>query len=253
MGEIVTLAKNDRMPLEGNLKGRFLCVLCAVAPDRRVGGKRGKMEKLHLDSPDGHKVLAVRSMTLAAVLGVVSYLFMLVRFPLPFLPPFMDFDLAAVPELMGTFLQGPTAGIFTVLVKLLIKIATTGSTSAMTGEIINFILSCSYILPAWFFYAKFKDRRHAVYGMIASTATVTAVACFANIYLIIPLFAKLYGFDMNAVVAMSRAVNRYIDSVPRLVMFGIAPFNLIKYGVSAFIVYILYDRTVRVFKMLERR
>ena len=62
-----------------------------------------------------------RKLVMIAIFGALSYVLMLFKFPLPFMPPFMDFDLAGIPELLGTFLLGPVSGIFIVLIKLLIK------------------------------------------------------------------------------------------------------------------------------------
>ncbi|MDR1650734.1 MAG: ECF transporter S component [Synergistaceae bacterium] len=192
--------------------------------------------------------ISVRAITMAAMLGVMAYLFMLIRFPLPFMPPFMDFDIAAVPELIGAFLGGPVVGVMAVAVKLCLKIALTGSSSAFTGEMINFMLGCAFVLPAWFVHSMRRTRRGAVCAMAAGTAVTVIAACFANIYLIIPLYSRMYGLNMDAVIAMTKAVNGYIDSVPRLVLFGIAPFNLIKCAVSSVITYFLYNRTVKFFE-----
>jgi riboflavin transporter FmnP len=203
------------------------------------------MENLGANPRKYGRVLSVKALTTSALLGVLAYLCMLVRFPLPFMPPFMDFDIAGVAEAIGCFLNGPAAGVFIVAVKLLIKLATNGSASAFTGELINFMLSCSFIIPAWFVYSRGKNLRRAALGLAAGTLAATVVACVANVYLIIPLYAKLYGFDMNAVIAMTRAVNKYVDSVPKLVLLGIMPFNLIKWGVSSAVVCALHDRVAR--------
>jgi riboflavin transporter FmnP len=193
--------------------------------------------------------MSVRSITMATMLGAVAYLFMLIRFPLPFMPQFMDFDIAAVPELIGAFLGGPFVGVMTIAVKLCLKVAMTGSSTAFTGEMINFMLGCAFVLPAWFIYSLRRTKRGAVCALAAGVAVTTITACFANIYLIIPLYSRMFGLNMDAIVAMTRAVNGYIDSVPRLVLFGIVPFNLIKCSVSAAITYFLYKRTA---KLLEK-
>ncbi|GCF93722.1 riboflavin transporter [Enterococcus florum] len=183
-----------------------------------------------------------KKLVMTAVLGAMAYVLMLFKFPLPFMPPFMDFDLAMVPEIIGTFLFGPLAGTFIVLIKLLIKLATVGTSSMFTGEIQNFILSVSYILPAWFLYqGKFK-KHNALSGMLLGTIVVTVVACLSNVYFIIPFYTKLYGMSMEAIIAMTQAVNPLVDSVWKLVLIGIVPFNLIKYGVSTAIVYFSLER-----------
>ena len=129
-----------------------------------------------------------RKLVMIAIFGALSYVLMLFKFPLPFMPPFMDFDLAGIPELLGTFLLGPVSGIFIVLIKLLIKLATVGTASMFTGEIQNFILSLSFILPASLIYQRSTNKKTALKGMLAGTALVTFVACLSNVYFIIPFY-----------------------------------------------------------------
>lgn len=198
------------------------------------------------------KNLTARKMVLTALLGGLAYVLMMLRFPLPFMPPFMDFDFAAIPEIMGTLLMGPINGILIALIKVLIKIATSGSSSMFTGELQNFLLSVSYILPAWFIYRKSKNRTTAIAGMLVGTAVVTLVAVLSNIYFIIPFYAKLYGMDMDAIIAMTKAVNPYVDSVGKLVMIGIVPFNLIKFGVATGVVAFSLNRLKVIFTRWER-
>lgn len=198
------------------------------------------------------KGFTARKMVLTALLAGVAYVLMMFRFPLPFMPPFMDFDFAAIPEIIGTFLLGPVCGMFIVGIKILIKIATSGSSSMFTGEIQNFILSTCYILPAWFVYRKKKDRKSAVAGMMVGTVVVTIAACLSNIYFIIPFYAKLYGMNMEAIIGMTQAVNPYVNSVGRLVMIGIVPFNIIKFGAASAVMAMSLNRLKVVFTRWER-
>lgn len=188
------------------------------------------------------RYFSAKKIVLIAILGAFSYMLMLVKFPLPFMPPFMDFDLAGIPEIIGTFLMGPMAGILIISIKLLIKIATMGSQSMFTGEIQNFILSAAYILPAWLVYHKSQSKKAATWGMIAGTGVVTITACLTNVYFIIPFYTRLYGLSMDAIVAMTQAVNQYVDNVYMLIILGIIPFNLFKYGVTSLVVYLSLER-----------
>jgi riboflavin transporter FmnP len=138
-----------------------------------------------------------------------------------------------------------------VLIKLLIKLATVGTASMFTGEIQNFILSISFILPASLMYRRSTFKNSALKGMLTGTAVVTFVACLSNVYFIIPFYTKLYGLSMEAIIAMTQAVNPMVDSVWKLVIIGIIPFNLIKYGVTTAIVYFSLDRLRSIFLRRE--
>ena len=93
-----------------------------------------------------HKVVLI------AILGAMAYLLMLLDFPLPFMPPFLSFDLAQIPEVIGTLILGPISGITIALLKELLKISLTGSGTMFTGELINFIVSVSFIIPTLWVY-----------------------------------------------------------------------------------------------------
>ena len=194
------------------------------------------------------KSINVRDLVKIALLGAVAYVLMLWRFPLPFMPPFMDFDLSGIPEMVGVFTMGPAAGVYIVLIKMITKTITTGTSSMFTGEVQNIILSCAYILPVWFFYRKQKSKRSALTGMVAGTVTCAVVAIFSNMFLIIPFYAKAYGFSMDIVIQTTQAVNRFIDSEWKFIVMGIVPFNLIKGGVTSAIIYSVYPLLMRIAK-----
>lgn len=176
-----------------------------------------------------HKVVLI------AILGAMAYLLMLLDFPLPFMPPFLSFDLAQIPEVIGTLILGPISGITIALLKELLKISLTGSGTMFTGELINFIVSVSFILPTWWVYRQNKTTNNAVYGMMLGTVVATLIACLANVYFILPLYAQAFNLKINQIVAMSRSVNPYINSLPRLVLLGIAPFNLLRNGLTTIV------------------
>lgn len=191
---------------------------------------------------------SAQKVVFVAILATIAYLLMLLRFPLPFMPPFMDFDLSGIPEMIGTFLLGPSSGILIALLKNLLKLATTGSSSMFTGEAINFLLSVSYLWPAWFVYQRRKTKKDAVLGMVTGTFVATIMACLTNIYVILPFYGELYNLPMEDIIAMTKSVNPYVNSIPRLVIIGIAPFNLIKNGVTTILIALSLDRLKTLFK-----
>src|SRR5699024_11028920 len=157
-----------------------------------------------------------QKVVLIAILGAMAYLLMLLDFPIPFMPPFLSFDLAQIPEVIGTLIMGPIAGILIALLKELLKVALTGSGTMFTGELINFIVSVSFILPTWMIYRKNKNTKSAVYGMLLGSMVATVIACLSNIYFILPLYGQAFNLPISQIVAMSQAVNPYINSLPRL-------------------------------------
>ena len=189
--------------------------------------------------------MRIKEIAFIGLMGAVSAVLMLFRFPLPFLPPFLSFDLAGLMEILGGFMFGPVAAFLIIVVKIMLQLVMQGSLSLGTGEIQNLILSCAYVMPALFFYHRRKTKKIAALGMAAGTLVVSIVAVFTNLYLIIPFYVKLFGMSMEDIIAMCSTVNPAMKSVGTMAVLGILPFNLIKYGVTSVLTLLIYKRISR--------
>lgn len=194
----------------------------------------------------------VREMTFISLMGALSAVLTLLRFPIPFMPPFLSFDFSGVIELIGGFMFGPVAAFLIIVLKILLQLVMQGSNSIGTGELQNLILSCSYVMPALLIYSK-KTKKRAVIGMTVGTVVVSVVAIFSNLYLIIPFYVKLFGMSMEDIIAMCHAVNPAMKDAFSMAMFGILPFNLIKYGACSILTLILYKHLSRPIKSFIQR
>ena len=181
-----------------------------------------------------------RDLTMIAMMGAICCILLHIDFPLPFLPPFMNFDLAGLVVIIGGFAMGPLQAVCIILVKILLKLATEGTSSAFTGELQNFLLSCAYVLPPVIMYHQKKSKRTAIIGMVISSVFTGIVAIFTNLYIIIPFYMALMGQDMSYFVAMCTEVNPLISNVFTLAILGIRPFNLIKCGINSVGAMLLY-------------
>lgn len=189
-----------------------------------------------------------KKMALISVLGALTAALMYFKFPLPFMPPFMDFDFCGVPEMIGGFALGPVAAVLIIAIKLILKLVLMGTTTMFVGELSNFILSCVYVLPAIYIYRKIKTKKGAIYGLIVGTILVSLTAIFTNLCIIIPFYGKMLGLEFNVIVDMCAAVNPLIKNGISLALFGIVPFNLIKNGIVSIITIILYKKISRLIK-----
>lgn len=192
--------------------------------------------------------MKAKEIAVIGLFGALSAVLMLARFPLPFMPPFLSFDLAGLMEILGGFMFGPMAALLIIVVKILLQLVMQGSFSLGTGELQNFILSCSYVLPAVLLYHRSKTRKMAVGGMAIGTIFVSVVAVFTNLYLIIPFYVKLFGMSMDDIIAMCNAVNPAMKNAMTMAIFGLLPFNLIKYGVTSVLAFLLYKRLSHLLK-----
>lgn len=189
-----------------------------------------------------------KKMALISIFGALSAVLMYFKFPIPFMPPFMDFDFCGVPEMIGGFALGPIAAVLIIAIKLILKLALMGTTTMFVGELSNFILSCVYVLPAIYIYRRNKSKKGAIYGLVLGTILVSITAIFTNLFIIIPFYGKMLGLQFNVILDMCAAVNPLINSSITLAIFGIIPFNLIKNGVVSIITIILYKKISHLIK-----
>lgn len=186
--------------------------------------------------------MKVKKIAFIGLMGAVSAVLMLLRFPIPFMPPFLSFDLSGVMEMMGGMMFGPLEALCIIVVKILLQLVMQGSMSLGTGELQNFILSSAYVLPAVLIYHRKKTKKSAIAVMAVSSIIVAVVAVITNLYLIIPFYVKLFGMSMDDIISMCSAVNPAMKDTMSLVIFGLVPFNLIKYGATSIVTFIIYKR-----------
>ena len=186
--------------------------------------------------------LTTKKITLIGVLSALASVIMFLEFQLPMLPPFLKLDFSEIPVLFAAFAVGPIGAVFVELIKNLIHLQFT-STSGI-GELANFLVGCSFVIPAGLIYKRSKNKMGAIIAVAFASLSMVVFSSFINYFAILPLYAKVLGYTTEAVVGMSKAVNPNINDVFSLIILGFVPFNLIK----ALIISIL---TVTIYKSVE--
>ena len=129
-----------------------------------------------------------------------------------------------------------------IVLKLLIK----GTSTAFVGEFANFAVSCALVLPASILYHIRKTKKSALVGLATGTVMMTVFGSAFNAIYLLPKFAALYGMPLDAIVAMGSEINGAIHSVSTLVLYAVAPLNLLKGVVVSAMTFLLYKRIERV-------
>ena len=191
----------------------------------------------------------VRMMAQIGMLSAIAVVLMLFEIPLPFAPAFYEIDFSEVPVLIGCFAMGPLAGAAIEFLKILLNFAINGTTTAGVGEIANFLIGCSLVVPAALIYRWKRTRTGAIIGMITGTVFMTVVGCFLNAFVLLPAYAVAFGMPIDGLVQMGTAVNSAITSLTTFVLFAVAPFNLLKGTLVSLIVFLIYKKISPVFKM----
>ena len=190
-----------------------------------------------------------RKLVEIGMLGAIATVLMLFEFPIPFIaPPFYELDFSEVPVLVGAFALGPMAGATIELIKILINLLINGTATAFVGEIGNYIIGCSFIIPAALIYKKKKSKKVAMISMIIGTITMTVFGCFLNAYVLLPTYAAAFGMPIDAIVGMGSAINGNITNVMTFVILAVAPFNILKGAVISVITLLIYKHISPILK-----
>lgn len=193
--------------------------------------------------------LTTKTLAQIGMLGAIATVLMLFEIPLPFAPSFYEIDLSEVPVLIGCFSMGPLAGALIEFVKILLNFFINGTATAGVGEIANFIIGCSFCVPAGIVYQKMKSKSGAVIGMVIGTLFMTVLGCFVNAYILLPTYAAAFKMPIDGLVAMGTAVNANISNLLTFVVFAVAPFNLLKGVLVSIIVLCIYKKISPILKM----
>ncbi len=192
--------------------------------------------------------MRTRNMVCVAMLAAVAVVLMLFEFPLPFLPPFYKIDASELPVIIGAFAMGPLAGMAIEFLKILLNLLIDGTTTAFVGEFANFLIGCSYVVPASMVYYYRKSKKNAVLGLALGTLCCAVVGCFLNAYLLLPAYSKAFHMEIEALIAMGTAANKAINSMLTFVLFATAPLNILKCGIVSIITMLIYKPISRILK-----
>lgn len=240
--------RRDRTGTEENMNGLFesvsqnlayvfsFLVIIAVMFVAAVLLEKAAQKKNGVSEP----VFSTRKVAMIGMFSAIAMILHLFDFPLPFAPGFYKLDFSELPILVGTFAFGPGAGVMMEFVKIMLKLLIKGTSTAFVGDLANFVIGCSLILPASVIYAFRKNKKSAVVACITGTLIMTVFGTAFNAIYLLPAFSKLYGMPLDQLLAMGTAVNPLAreGSIVSFVAACVAPLNLIK-GASVSLVTLL--------------
>ena len=196
--------------------------------------------------PEKRKVTAARRVSIIGICAAIATVLHILDFPLIFLAPeFYKLDFSELPVLLCGFYLGPSATVACEGVKILLKLLVKGTSTAFVGDFANFVVGCSFVLPATVWYHAHKSRHSAVIGLILGTVSMTLLGSAFNAVYLLPKFAQLYGMPLETIVAMGTAIRGGVSSVSSFVMLCVAPLNLVKGFAVSLLTMLLYKRVAR--------
>ena len=154
-----------------------------------------------------------------------------IHFPIFPAAPYLEYDMADVPILIGTFLFGPWWGLALTAVVSLLQWLLVSPQSLWVGAVMHFFATGSYVLAAGLIYQRKKTRNAAIFGMAIGSILQTLMMIPMNLIFTVHFF----GVPREAVLALLPS--------------AIIPFNAIKTVANSILTFLLYKRVA---KLLEK-
>ena len=170
----------------------------------------------------------IRKMVTMAILVAISIVLVsVIHVPLIPAVPFLEYDPADIPILIGAFAYGPVAGIILTVVTSVIQGLTVSASSGLYGIIMHIIATSVLVLVPSGIYRVRHTKKGAILGLVCGTIAMALVMLPAN-HFITPVFMGVPTEVLDA-----------------LLLPGILPFNLIKAGINSVVTFLVYKTVSR--------
>ena len=202
------------------------CFLVAVVLEKSAQKKNGVSEP----------IFNTRKLAMIGMFSAIAMILHVLDFPIFFAPGFYKMDFSELPILVGSFAFGPVAGVMMEFVKILLKLCIKGTSTAFIGDLANFVVGCSLIIPASAVYSFKKTKKNAILACIAGTLVMTIFGTAFNAVYLLPAFSKFYGMPMGTEVNPLAKEG----SIVSFVVACVAPMNLIKGTLVSVVTLLIY-------------
>lgn len=177
----------------------------------------------------------VEKLVKMALLCAMSLALMyVVRFPL--ILPYLEYDMADVPIMIGAFLYGPAAGLALCAIVSFLQAVTVSAASGWIGGVMHFFASSAFVLVAGILYHRRHTLRGAVEGLIFGSIAMILVMIPFN-YFLSPLF--LVSDAMSYADAQAFIWN---------IIWSFIAFNAAKAGINSIVTYLIYKPVSKLFR-----
>ncbi|MBQ4313233.1 MAG: ECF transporter S component [Clostridia bacterium] len=164
---------------------------------------------------------STRKLTTLALLAALAIVIGFFKFPIFPAAPFLEFDFADTPIIIGSLIFGAVPGLAILFVVSVIQAFLLGG-SGIIGMIMHFLASAALIIVVSSVWRTKKNTASLIVGLVLGTITMAAVMIPLNLFLT-PIYT---GAPREVIVQMLLPV--------------LIPFNLIKAGGNCIIAGILY-------------
>lgn len=174
------------------------------------------------------KIIRLAIAAMLTALSVVS----LYAIRLPLIPsaPFLEYDAADIPVLIGSMLLGPGMGLLMLLAVCAIQAFTVSAASGWIGFVMHLAASGVLVLIASMIYKKKPSFKRLIVGLVLGSLAMTAVMVPLNI-----VFTGIF-------------LGQGAKAVAELLIPAIIPFNLLKASINSAATVAVFAPTAKILK-----
>lgn len=157
-----------------------------------------------------------------SALAVILYLF--VKFPLPFFPPFLEMNFSMLPIIIALLLFGFKDASIVAILRVGAKLLFMGSSTAYVGEIADFLMSF-IILLIMFLVSKWSKKSY-IMAITLVLAWVFA-GVITNLFVNIPLYIRFMGMSYESLAEMCSVIPGITadNFLIKYTLYAVIPFN----------------------------
>lgn len=185
-----------------------------------------------------HSVIPARTIAVIAIMAALSTILMILEFSIPIVPWFLKFDFSDLPAFLTAFAISPLAGVAVELIKNILHLFFT--TTSGVGELANFIVGASLVLPAGLIYRYRKNRRGAILGAAIGTIAAALISIPVNYFITYPFYANF--MSMESILDLYKAIVPAADTLIKALLIFNMPFTFVKGLVSVLITFCIYKK-----------
>lgn len=193
--------------------------------------------------PQMRQVTVARRVSIIGICAALATILHILDFPLLFIAPeFYKLDFSELPVLLAGFFLGPSATVACEGVKILLKLLLKGTSTAFVGDLANFVVGCSFVLPATIWYHLRKSKTSALIGLVLGTLSMSILGSAFNAVYLLPKFAQLFGMPLEVIVSLGTKIHSGVTNVSTFVLLCVAPLNIVKGTLVSIMTLLLYKR-----------
>ncbi|MGT2771682.1 ECF transporter S component [Streptococcus marimammalium] len=187
-------------------------------------------------------MIKTKQLAYMAILGALSFILMLLNFPIIPGAEFLKIDFSIIPVLIGLVIFNLKSAYIILLLRTFLKffLYNTG-VNDLIGLPMNLVATGVFVLVFAFYWNQQKSRKTYIISSVWATILLTLAMIILNIFYAIPLYATFANFDIGQFIGISK----YIVAM-------VIPFNIIQgilFSMSFGIIYLSLKSFLETYKV----